>query len=761
MKTFDTNSEGNDLPTNPEKPKSSTRRKILIGIAATGAVAVVGGGIALRNIRHSLATFGAESQTARVPSDAMMWCEIAANNQITLYIPKTEMGQGVHTALAQIFADELGADWQALKVVQADSKRGFDPFSTMFSNGSVSVITLYEPARKAAARVRAGLTAKAAQMLGVDVSTIQVNESRCIVKNSSSDGKPQKQANTRSFSFGEIIAEKKFTLEIPKEAPLKHSSELTLIGKSVKRADLPLKVAGKAVYGYDARVPGMLYGAVARPPRHGAVLKSAFAGDAEKMPGVVKVVIQEGFAGVVATTRTKARAAAKALKTEWEGGATINTAQLRKMTAIPAKADGQIVDEQGDAGKHLRNDSYSAEYSTPVAAHAHLEPQAGLVEIKPDGKVIVYASTQGPGITERVISSAIDVSVDNITVIPCYLGGGFGRRGGHDAPLEAAILAKACGKPVHVGWTREEELRYGYYRPPTHQRLRASVGEGGKIQAFEHTISSGDVLFSMGKVSFGKRAGELLGNALATTFGADPGALAGAALVYDIPHANVVAHRVDLPIMTGPWRGLGLMPNTFARESFLDELAHLHKIDPVEFRLKNLGDDEAGKRIKAALRRAAEKAEWHTPAPYNRARGVALCFSAGTVVVQIAEVSIEQEEIKVHKVHAVVDAGLVINPNGAAAQTQGAITMGLSSTLIEEVLFKDGLAEASNFDAYPLINLPKTPRIEVEFIGGGEKPFGMGEPPIGPIAAAVANAVFILTGKRLRDLPLRLNEAKA
>jgi isoquinoline 1-oxidoreductase beta subunit len=357
-----------------------------------------------------------------------------------------------------------------------------------------------------------------------------------------------------------------------------------------------------------------------------------------------------------------------------------------------------------------------------------------------------------------MVASALDVSTDDITVIPCYIGGGFGRKGGHDATREAAILAKAAGKPVHVGWTREEEFRYGFYRPPTHQRLRAVVKEDGKIQAFEHTISSGDVLFAMGGL-YGS-TGMKIANGIAYTVGSDPGTLAGAALVYDTPHANILAHRVELPIMTGPWRGLGLLPNTFARESFLDELAHKHKIDPIEFRLKNLGDDEVGKRIKTALKRAAEISKWSDIPDFGRARGVALCFSAGTVVVQVAEVSIEQGAIKVHNVHAVVDAGLVINPNGAAAQTQGAITMGLSSTLLEEVLFKDGLAEATNFDAYPLINLPQTPHISVDFTGGGDKPFGMGEPPIGPIAAAVANAVFALTKQRLRDLPLKLPEQK-
>jgi isoquinoline 1-oxidoreductase subunit beta len=541
---------------------------------------------------------------------------------------------------------------------------------------------------------------------------------------------------------------------------LKPDAEFTLIGKNVPRADLEAKLTGKAVYGYDARVPGMLFGAVARPPRHGGVLKSASAGEALTMPGVVKVVIQKGFAGVVAVSRTKARAAAKKIITEWEGGATLSSDDVERMTKIPAGAAGQIVQEIGNAAGNLPSNSFQAEYSTPIATHASLEPQAGLVDIQPDGSVIVYTSTQGPGITKIAVASALDVSQDLITVIPCYIGGGFGRKIGHDAAKEAAILAKACGKPVHVGWTREEELRYGYYRPPTHQRLRASVDATGKIHAFEHFISSGDVLLTAGAIVWGD-TGNMVAEAIGTTIGTDPGILPGAALLYDAAHAQVLSNRVALPIMTGAWRGLGLFANVFSRESFIDELAHANKIDPVEFRLKNLPNDELGKRVRAALKLAADKAHWTKPIGQGRARGVALCVSAGTVVVQIAEVSVKDGAINVHNVYAVVDAGLVINPNGAAAQTQGSIVMGLSSTLMENVQFKDGIAEASNFDGYPLITLSQTPNIEVEFTGGGDTPFGMGEPPIGPIGAAVANAVFALTGKRLRNLPLRLEEKTA
>jgi isoquinoline 1-oxidoreductase beta subunit len=289
-------------------------------------------------------------------------------------------------------------------------------------------------------------------------------------------------------------------------------------------------------------------------------------------------------------------------------------------------------------------------------------------------------------------------------------------------------------------------MRHGYFRPPTHHTLRARL-ENGRIAALEHQQASGHVAF------------DFLPAAMMQVLGADFGAWRGARVMYGIPHRKAVAWRDSLPVPTGWWRGLGLLANTFALESFIDELAHTAGRDPIDFRLDHLPDDQRGPRLKAVLEQVAERSGWRNPAPTGTARGVACCSDAGTIVAHVAEVQVTDGRIVVGRITSVVDPGLPINPDGVIAQTQGSIVMGLSSTLIEQITIRDSQVSASNFDGYPLITLAETPEIDVFVLRSGDTPYGMGEPPIGPVAAAVANAVFRLTGQRLRQLPLRLTAA--
>jgi isoquinoline 1-oxidoreductase beta subunit len=327
--------------------------------------------------------------------------------------------------------------------------------------------------------------------------------------------------------------------------------------------------------------------------------------------------------------------------------------------------------------------------------------------------------------------------------MPTYLGGGFGRKYGSDVAVAAAKLSQAVGKPVHVGWVRREEFQNGYLRPPTRHLLRATLTNDGRMDTLAHWQSSGEVA-----------AAFVPGFLLAIT--GDFGAWRGARIHYGIPNRYTRTHVVKLPVRTSWWRGLGLLANTFAVESFIDELAHAASADPLEFRLQQLPAGEEGERFRKVLTAAAEKAGWSTPAPAGRARGLACCTDVGTICAQVAEVSVEGGSIRVHKVTSAIDPGLIVNPDGVKAQTEGAITMGLSSTLIEEARIENGRVHADNFDAYPLITMKDTPDIEVALLQSGNTPHGVGEPPIGPIAAAVGNAVFALTGQRLRQLPLKL-----
>ncbi|MDX2007330.1 MAG: molybdopterin cofactor-binding domain-containing protein [Meiothermus sp.] len=733
--------------TTAKKPKTKrpwrlTRRGFLIGAGVLGGLAL-GANAALTRGRQFVADAfnSGEGNFGGPPNTPSLWLEVSQDNRVILFVPKVEFGQGIHTALAQIAAEELQPDWKNFQVRVADTARGFGD-SAMSTAGSTSVSASFKPLREAAANMRVMLEQEAARQLGVSAGDLRVAGGRISVA-----GQPDK-----SLTFGEVVAAKQGEWQLPTEVPrLKASRDWQYIGEAVPRIDFRAKLTGQAVYGYDARVEGMLYGAVARPPRYGATLKGVDNLEAvQAMPGVEKVVVDptQNFAGVAARTRSQARRAAEALQVQWEGGITWSQEDLEARVQVPRSGRGGTVYMQnGDPLQGLRQGKrVEAEYRIPLAAHAHLEPQAALVDVKPD-RVEAQVSTQVVQTTRDGIVKATGYAPEHVVIQPTYIGGAFGRKGGQDVAFEAAMLSKAAGKPVHLGWTRLEEMRYGYLRPPSHNLLRGAVDESGKITAIEHHIAGGDVFLGLGTFP----------EAVGSVFGFDPGALSGAVPLYEFENAKGLAWRVKLPVPTGWWRSLGTIPNTFALECFMDELAHAAGQDPVEFRLRHLGSDQRAQRAKAALQRAAELSGWGQTAE-GTGKGVAIGKYGKTVVALVAEVSAENNLIKVERVTAVVDCGLVVNPNGAEAQAQGSIVMGVSSALKEKITLKDGMVEADNFGLYPLLTLSESPRIRVEFINSANlaEPYGMGEPVIGPVAPVVANAVFALTQKRLRELPLRL-----
>ncbi|MCS6807179.1 MAG: molybdopterin cofactor-binding domain-containing protein [Bacteroidota bacterium] len=721
--------------------KTFSRRTFLIASSSGLLTIGIGSILGWKYLQRSISALTeAYAPPEILPDQPFVWFTIHANNTIELYVPKIEIGQGIHTALGQIAADELEADWSKFFVKQADTTRGFHGLA-LSTFGSWSVSSLYLPLREAAATIRETLRIEAAQRFHASSADIVMKESYATLRTDSS----------QSISYGDIVAGKQGTWELAREAPLKPARDFTLIGKSVGRVDIYDKVTGRAIYGFDARMPNMLYGAVARPPRYGAVLKSAQAGKAASMQGVVKIVIEQGFAGVVAERRSIAREAAKSLECVWEGGMSESQDAIDRLVTVPHnRASAIIIQERGNPQEHCSIADISSEYRTATAAHAHLEPQAALAFVRSDA-IDVVVSTQMPEAVRIMIARALGVDKSIIRVQPAYVGGGFGRKLGYDVGLEAAMLSRAVGRPVHVAWTREEDMRYGYYRPPSHHRLRGKL-DNGRILALEHDIASGDVLLSIAPLLAGT-----FGEAFADTFAIDPGATTGGLFEYDIPHHAVFFHRIKLPFFTALWRGLGLLPNTFARESFIDELAHAAGKDPLIFRLEHIPNTELGARYKAALERMHIISEWSKPLAPGRAKGIAMCVHSRTIAVEVAEVSVAEGRLRVHNVWAVVDAGTVINPNGAAAQIQGAIIMGLSSVFHEAITFRNGLAESSNFDTYPLLTLPEAPNIHIDILQGSETPHGMGEVGIGPIAAAVGNALFALIRKRVRELPFPLN----
>ena len=710
-----------------------SRRGFLIGLGVTGAGLALGWRFGLPALRLGIAKrLDNASAPGGIKAQPQVWLEIHPDNTVRLHMPKVEMGQGIHTALAQIAAEELELNWEQLSVVSAPTSHILDSFGT---TGSSTISSLFTPLREAAATMRDMLQAKAATMWGIDPAlTVAMNGEVF-----------QQQDPNVKLSYGGIIQQNNVQENsewiIPKEKPvLKSISDYRFIGQDMPRVDLPSKLTGQAIYAYDYHVPGMLYGAVARPPSFNAKLKSAKAGKATDLAGV-QVVIEEGFAGVVADTRTKARKALDLLELEWETGEVFQQTDLEKLITVNPN-QGTVIQREGKVKNNLKGNIITAEYRTPFAAHAHLEPQAAMVDVQAD-QVIAVVATQMQNYVRNALADFLKRDKESITVTAPFLGGGFGRKAGDDVAIEAARLSRTVNKPVHIGWTRQEEFQNGYVRPASHHVLRASLSEG-KIVALEHQQASGAVAFGF------------LPGFVEWMMGADFGAWRGATLHYDgIIHRQATAQLVDLPLRTGWWRGLGLLPNIFAIESFMDELASATNQDALTFRLNHLSNSDFGKRMKNVLQTAAEKANWGN-APAGHALGIACCTDVKTTVAQIAEVSIEEGQVRVHKITCAIDPGLVINPDGVKAQTQGAIVMGLSSTLKEALTIKDSQIAPKNFDTYPLLTLRETPEIEVIVLQSGEEPFGMGEPPIGPVAASVANAVFALSGQRIRELPLRL-----
>jgi len=719
----------------PPKRWRLSRRGLFIGVGSVGVALTLGWVVGMPRLRRSLAAFadGTEKAFSRGAPDATptTWFVIASDNSITLHIQKIEMGQGIHTALAQIAADELDVAWERIRVKAADTGYGVDDANG--TGNSESVVSHYLPLRQAAASLRAMLTQVAASTLGVAPESLTINDG--VISNGS-----------QSLTFGEIVAQHSGPWQVPETTPaLKEASAFRYIGQAMPRVDLPAKVVGAAQYGHDIRLPGMLWGAVARPTIIGATIARVDQRDAQAQPGVVSVIVDGQFVAVAAESKSQALAALGRMQITWNTpDPLVSQADIDRLTTV---VPGQGIDIQLEGNPDTPPATAIArelEFRTPMAAHAHLEPQAAVVDVRADN-VEAWVSTQVPVGLVDAIATAIGRERDQVVVHPVYLGGGFGRRLDPTLGVEAARLSQAAQRPVCVQWSRAEEFRNGYVRPPTHHLLRGSVTPDGTIQTLEHYQASGDVLLTIFP--------PLVGNIL----GWDIGAMRGGMLYYQAAQGKrTQSQRVALPVATSFWRGLGLLANGFAIEGFIDELAHAVGMDTLEFRLKNLPDTPFGRRMQGVLRAAATAARWGEPLPAGQAQGIACSADAGTCVAQVARVSIVDGAVRVHQVFAAVDAGLVINPTGVHTQTEGGIVMGVSSTLVEQLTVADGAFAAVNFDRYPLLRNSQSPDITVVITGDGTEPGGMGEPPIGPVAGAIGNAVFALTGQRLTQLPLTL-----
>jgi isoquinoline 1-oxidoreductase beta subunit len=714
-----------------------SRRKFIVRSLLGGTGIIVGTVYLSRNIlRRGLYEMvnSGEGAYQGDTSDPMIWFEISKDNLVTLYSPKVEMGQGTFTSLAQITADELDVDISQIKVIHAPSMTGnVDGMST---GGSTSVSGLWQPLRELAATMREMIKNEAAKKMGVTAETLTTKNG--IVS-----------AGSTSMTYGEVVADVP-EWDIPNTPPLRDIKDYKFVGKQVPRVDLKAKVFGEPIFGMDAQMPNMVYGSILRPSHVGAKLKSVDSTKAESMPGVLKVVKEEDFVGVVATSFIEAENAKLALIPNWEIDKVWQSADIEAMIKV-GKGEPMVIQTEGDAESILSEDGetvVSAEYFSPAGAHAQLEPNGAVAFVESE-KATIIISTQVVSITRNEVAERVGLKPEQVNIIPTFLGGGFGRRLHTPHAMQVAVLSKAVGKPVKCFFNRKEEFQNDTFRPPTHHVLKAKLDGDGMITAMEHNVSSGDVMYGSA----------LLPNPVQTIIGSDVGAWRGGMIQYQaIPNYRAVSWRVKLPFATSWWRSLGLLANTFAIESFMDQLALSSGQSPIDFRLRQIQNDTAGDRLKAVIKMAAEKGNYNEDIVNGRAKGFACSTDAGTPAAHVVEVSIVGKAIKVHKVTCVIDPGFAVNPDQVKAQCEGSIIMGMSAALYEKMEVIDGQLQPTIYGPYKMAMMKHAPReIDVHIINSSDKPGAVGEPPMGPIGAAIANAVFRINGQRLNAMPLQIS----
>ena len=662
------------------------------------------------------------------------WLVIGTDDTVTVYLDKSEMGQGVMTALPMILAAELDADWRRVRVEQAPVTAAFLALrhGRLSTGGSTSVRTSWDPMRTAGAAARELLVAAAATQWGVDASACHTES-----------GKVLHAASGRSVTYGQVAAAAG-KLQVPAQPRLKQATEFRIIGTRAKRVDTPAKTNGTAGFGIDTRQPGMLVAVVKRCPVFGGKVARFDAAKAKAVPGVRQVVEISSGVAVVADGYWPAYTGRDALTVEWDLGhnATLDSAGIWKRFEDRIAQPLALVRDTGNVATADPDKTVEAEYRLPYLAHATMEPMNCSAHVRADG-CDVWVPTQNQTGALDTTAKITGLSRDQVAIHTTFLGGGFGRRSDTDFVSDAVEASKAVGAPVKVIYDRPDDIQHDGYRPAALHRLSAKLDANGWPVAWTHKFVAPSILARYGERAVDKG---LDGDAISGT---------GDDFPYTIPNMHVEYGIPESPVPVWWWRSVGHSSTDFVVESFLDELAAAGGKDPVELRRHLLADSP---RRLAVLNLAVEKSGWGTPLPNGHARGIALLDGFGnTIVVQVAEVSVEAQKVRVHRVTCAVDCGVVVNPAIVESQMESAIIYGLSAALMGEITLKDGRVEQSSFHDYPVIRMNEAPKIDVHIVESSEHPGGIGEPGTPPIAPAVANAVFALTRKRVRELPIRMS----
>jgi isoquinoline 1-oxidoreductase beta subunit len=725
-----------------------SRRKFLQSSAVVGGGLIIGFGMT----GCSDSPFPIDTDIGGFVPNAFI--QITPENIIRFYCPRDEMGQGVTTGLGTLIAEELDVLPAALDVVFAGVHGDYSnpEFGIQGTGGSTSLKAHYQQLRQAAANTRAVLVEAAAKDLGVSADSLTTIDRHIV-------------SSGTQHPYGKFIATAAM-LEAPSEAPMKNEKDFVYIGKEFPRIDAIAKATGTAVYGIDVDVPGMHHAVVRRSPVPGAKLLSVDTSAAKKMPGVTDIVeISSGIA-VVAEKFWQAKTAAASLSPKWEEVALtkIDTKAIRADYKKAMIGDDGLTDtDEGDleSGFSEAAEVVENEYWAPFLAHAPLEPMNAVLRIE-NGEADLWTGNQGPVGAQGLVTRFSGIPAEKIRVHNTYMGGAFGRRGTLTHIVEVTEIAVASNKTIHLLWSREDDMKHGVYRPASLMNLKAGVNKAGDITAWQARRVGGNITprtlenmipallpgLSDGPVDFiTGLAGDLFQSWII-----DYTSIEGMSEDYDMPNREVSHVTVEHGIPLTFWRSVGHSYTAFAVESMIDELAEKANKDPVDFRLSNTKNNA---RLNNVIRVAGETMKQMKPID-GRHLGFASHSSFLTDVAEIAEVSVDDGKIKVHKVTCVVDCGIAVNPDIVRAQIEGAVMFGLTAALYGSLNVEGGAIKESNFHDYPILRMDEAPLVEVIIIDSGTEPTGIGEPGLPPIAPAVANAVYRATGQRLRSLPLTL-----
>jgi isoquinoline 1-oxidoreductase beta subunit len=710
-----------------------TRRSFLRAGAAAG------GGLML-SLRLPFASGKAEAADADgfAPN---AFIRIADDGQIVLTMPYVEMGQGTYTSIPMLIAEELEVDLKQVRLEHAPPNEQLygNPVlgGVQATGGSTTIRASWKPLRQAGAIARTMLVSAAAKRWNVDPASCRAQ-----------GGEVLHAATGRSIKYGDLAADAA-RIPVPESVTLKRPEDFRLVGTPAKRLDAPAKVNGTAVYGIDARPPGVKIATLAQSPVFGGRVKSVDDRAAKAVNGMRQIVRLDDAVAVVADHMGAAKKGLAALVVEWDDGphAKLNTQEIVDELEKATLNSGAVAQNIGDVGKAMATATTTVEatYQVPFLAHATMEPMNCTVHVRKDG-CEVWVGTQVVARAQAAAAKTAGLPLDKVVVHNHLIGGGFGRRLEVDGVIRAVQIAQHVDGPVKVIWTREEDIQHDMYRPYWFDRISAGLDEKGMPLAWNHRFAGSSVVARWAPPVFKN--------------GLDPDTTEGAIdLVYALANMHVEYLRVEPPgIPTAFWRSVGPSHNVFVTESFIDELAAAAKQDPVAYRRALL---DKSPRAKAVLDLAAEKAGWGQLLPRGVGRGVSVQFTFATYMAQIAEVEVPKDgAVRVRRVVCAVDCGTVVNPDTVQAQIQSAIMFGITATLYGEITLKDGRVEQTNFDTYQILSMNEVPAIEVHIVQSFEPPGGMGEPGTSAIAPAVTNAIFAATGKRLRKLPVDTNALK-